>query len=149
MSTQFPLKEISIRYGYGLLALFILFCFRVGAQSLQRWAPVNFLPPFEDWQSGALPYELLLAFQIGIIVFCGLIISKFAKNNVCPNRKSGIIYLLIGAVYFSVMLFRLTAGLTFAGDHVWLGAIIPTLFHLVLAAFVLLTGHFHYKFGKK
>lgn len=149
MSTQFPLKEKSTQYGYGLLALLILFCFRVGAQALQRWAPVNFLPPFKNWHSGALPYELLLVSQFIIIAICVTLVVRFFKNGIFPNRKTGQIYLLIGIVYFSVMLFRMTAGLTFARDHVWFGAIIPTLFHLVLAAFVLLMGHFHYKFGAK
>ena len=85
MSTQFPLKEKSTQYGYGLLALLILFCFRVGAQALQRWAPVNFLPPFEDWQSGALPYELLLAFQIGIIDRG----QCLPRNSIGPGRRFG------------------------------------------------------------
>lgn len=141
-------KEASRKPGYWLMLLLFLFCLRVGAQLLQYFFPVSFLPAFEDWHSGALPYWILVIFQIIIIVFCFRLTYQFITGTVRSNQKTGKICLLFGIVYFSIMLFRMIAGLTFAPDHVWLGARIPTLFHLVLASFVLIVGHYHYKFGK-
>lgn len=48
------------------------------------------------------------------------------------------------------MLIRLIGGFTFATHHYWFTAFIPTMFHLVLASFMLLVGyyHLHYKHPK-
>lgn len=130
------------------MLLLLLFCFRVGAQLLQYFYPVSFLPAFENWQSGALPYWVLVIFQIIIIVICFRMTYQIITGTAQPNRKTGRFCLLFGIIYFSIMLFRLVAGLTFTPDHVWLGAKLPAFFHLVLASFLLILGHFHFKFGK-
>ena len=141
-------KDSSRNHGCWLALLFSLFCFRVGAQLLQNYFPVSFLPAFGEWQSGTLPYWTLLIFQILIILFCFRVTYRFVTGIAQPNPKAGKLYLLFGFVYFSIMLFRMIAGFTFAPDHPWLGARIPTLFHLVLASFLLIAGHYHFKFGK-
>ncbi|MDH3256475.1 MAG: hypothetical protein OEM27_02560 [Nitrospinota bacterium] len=148
MDEQQLLKESSRKHGYWLMLLLFLFCFRVGAQLLQHFFPVSFLPAFEDWQSGALPYWVLVIFQIIIIVICFRITYQFVTGTVQSNHRTGKLCLLFGIIYFSIMLFRMVAGLTLAPDHAWLGARIPTLFHLVLATFLLILGHYHFKFGK-
>jgi hypothetical protein len=43
---------------------------------------------------------------------------------------------------------RLLIGLTVAPDHYWFSARLPTLFHLVLACFILIYGRFHLIFGR-
>ena len=53
--------------------------------------------------------------------------------------------LTLGGLYFAVMLVRLVLGPHGAERTVrWFASPIPTVFHLVLAAFVLVYGHFHY-----
>ena len=148
MNGQQFLKEASRKHGYWLMFLFLLFCFRVAAQLLQHFFPVSFLPAFEDWQSGTLPYWVLVIFQIIIIAICFRITYQVATGTAQPNHKTGKLCLLFGVIYFSIMLFRLIAGLTFAPDHAWLGARLPTLFHLILSSFVLVVGHFNFKFSK-
>lgn len=128
-----------------LCLCFGLFVFRVTAQFIQKFYNLSFMPPFEAWYSGALSYPWLLASQILIIAIMGWIITGFAKGRIVARRKLGAWLLAFGSIYFLVMLFRLIAGFTFATDHPWLGAHIPALFHIVLASFVLLVGHFHYK----
>ena len=56
-------RRISHPYGWLLLGLLLLFFFRVAAQLIQAYSPVTSLPPFETWQSGALPYPLLVSSQ--------------------------------------------------------------------------------------
>ncbi len=141
------MTEISRRYGYGLAVLLALFCFRVLAQLLQRIAPVSFLPPFDSWQSGALAYEVLVFFQILILAGCLKVLIAFFRGTVLPTARTGRICFALGGIYFAVMIFRLIVGLTVAPDHSWFGARIPTFFHLVLASFILLWGHFHWKFS--
>ena len=47
-------------YLVALAGLLLLFVFRVVAQLGQWVHPVDFLPPFDDWQSGVLSYPVLL-----------------------------------------------------------------------------------------
>ncbi|MFN5351129.1 MAG: hypothetical protein ACK5BE_00725 [Alphaproteobacteria bacterium] len=77
------------------------------------------------------------------------VIAGFVKGHILARRKLGIWMLALGGIYFVVMVLRLIAGFTFATSHPWLGAHIPAFFHIVLASFFLLVGHFHYKNGNK
>jgi uncharacterized membrane protein YciS (DUF1049 family) len=61
-----------------------------------------------------------------------------------PSIGKGRVVLALGLMYFGVMLFRQVMGLTLAQDHFCFSAKLPTMFHLVLATFVILCGHFHY-----
>ena len=145
---QFAIMTTGKKYSYSLGILLFIFCFRVGAQFVQFVSPVAFLPPFEAWQSGALPYEVLAVSQIIIIFVLLRFVLRLASGREIPDRKAGQIYLIFGWAYFGIMLFRLLAGLTFAEGHSWYGAIIPALFHLVLASFLILLGRFHFKYGE-
>jgi hypothetical protein len=139
----------SSRYSIILLVLLLIFCFRVIAQLLQAFYPINILPPFEAWHSGAVPYPVLFVFQVVIIVIFGRGVWQLRNENVKTSYRRGKVILVFGGLYFASMLFRLLIGLTLAVDHSWFGAIIPTIFHLVLASFILIYGHYHYKFAAK
>lgn len=132
-----------------LMLCYGLFLFRVAAQLVQKFYDLPFLPPFAAWYSGALAYPWLLASQIVIIAVMGWAIIGFSKSRTIPRRGRGYWLLGLGSIYFMVMAFRLVAGFTFATDHPWLGAHIPAFFHLVLASFVLLAGHFHYRYSTR
>ena len=137
----------SSRYQYTIIltGLLLLFCGRVLAQLIQAWSPVTFLPPFTAWASGALPYWLLVLCQILIIVACARVIWRLHQGLMIPSVTTGKVLLLLGSVYFGLMCVRLIIGLTVAADHFWLSARLPTVFHFVLAGFVLVCGWFHYK----
>ena len=130
-------------YRNWLLVLLGLFAFRVVAQFVQTASPTSLLPPFDAWQSGALPYPLLVLFQMTILALLGRIVWKLHRNTVQLSPKAGLAYLILGGVYFFVMIFRLVAGFSFAADHPWLGVHLPAVFHLVLAASLLTIGFFH------
>lgn len=148
MDTESLNRSASKPYGYLMLLLCFLFSFRVLAQFVQGWHPLPFLPSFESWQSGALPYEFLLAAQIVIMVACLTATWGFLAGSVVPSPRKGTIALTLGIIYFTLMLVRLIAGLTVATDHFWFRARLPTFFHLVLATFVILYGHFHSTFSR-
>lgn len=130
-------------YSYWMMGFLGIFFLRICAQLVQAIYPITFIPDFYSWQSGAVPYPILLALQLVVVVFCVHMIKKFYTSSVQENKTTGLIYLLIGGIYFFIMIFRLLAGLSFAADHPWLGAHIPTLFHIVLSFFVLAVGFFH------
>jgi ornithine lipid hydroxylase len=126
-----------------LTILLALFVFRVLAQFVQALVRVDFLPAFDAWQSGAIPYPALLIGQIVIIGACLVAIRKISDPKHKPDPRAGKIFLALGAVYFFVMLLRLVAGFSFAAEHYWLGARLPAFFHLVLASFLLTLGFYH------
>jgi hypothetical protein len=134
----------SRRYAIGLWLLLLLFAFRVVAQPLALVVDNDLLPPFEAWHSAALPYSLLLASQAAILVALAWTAWRFTTGDVKPRRSIGSVALAFGALYFGLMLLRLVLGLTTLNHVRWFASPLPTVFHLVLAAFVLLYGSFHY-----
>jgi hypothetical protein len=139
----------SRRYASALWLLFLLFAFRVVAQPAALVLHDTILPPFESWHSATLPYGVLLGSQVAILVALGWTAWRFRNGRVTPRRTVGAVALTLGGLYFAVMLVRLVLGLTILGDRRWFASPIPTAFHLVLAAFVLLYGHFHYVHAAK
>ena len=133
-------RAIYVQILQGLLGLFT---FRVAAQLLQSIHPVGFLPGFDQWQSGALPYPILVFSQLIIIGICILLIRGIRTGSTSPKSGTGIIWLVIGGVYFAVMFIRLILGATISDGHEWWDAPIPAFFHLILAGFLLVLGFFH------
>ncbi|MFN0125457.1 MAG: sterol desaturase family protein [Verrucomicrobiales bacterium] len=128
----------------GLLILLILFAFRVAAQLLQKLAPVHFLPAFDSWQSGTLPYGVLLALQMLLLVVMVRVQLRMRSGKLLPRPGLGVALLSFGSVYFALMLFRLGAAYTFGVGQPFLGAALPAFFHVVLSSWMLLLGLFHY-----
>jgi hypothetical protein len=135
----------SRHYAYVLLLLLCLFAFRVVAQLVQAWHPVDFLPPYAAWHSGAVPYGLLVGVQGVILAACLRIVWGVFKGTITPSTPKGKILNALGIIYLIGMCARLLVGLTIAPDHYWFSARLPTVFHLVLASFVILYGRFHLK----
>jgi len=142
-TTKSNTTKNSTFYGNCLMVLLILFSFRVFAQIVQKIYPVTLLPSFETWHSDTLPYPLLLISQFIIIGLCTLTVWRFKTHRVKENQRIGIVSLVLGSIYLTVMVFRLIAGLSFAANHPWFGAHLPTLFHIVLALFLLVVGFYH------
>lgn len=130
-------------YAVVLSVLFALFCFRVLAQLLQLYTHVPFLPPFDAWQSGAVPYSGLLISQILIIAFYAWILRRFVTGQVRSSRRQGRLFFIVGLIYFSVMAIRLFIGLTGLSEHYWFHSYLPTLFHFVISGYLLVVGWFH------
>ncbi len=135
----------SRHYAFALLMLTGLFGFRVVAQLVQVWHPVEFLPPYVAWHSGTLPYDVLVGTQAVILGVCLRIVWEVFKGIIAPSTQKGKIIFGLGVIYLLGMCIRLIVGWTIASDHYWFGATLPTVFHLVLASFVILYGQFHVK----
>ena len=136
------------RYLPWMLALAALFVLRVLAQAVQWAGPVPFLPPFDTWQGSGLPYLALLASQVIIIALLARALLLVQRNAVRPATWKHRACFVLGGAYFAAMAFRLVAGLTFLSDAEWFAESLPAFFHLVLATFVLLFGHYVYSAGR-
>ena len=114
-----------------LWILFVAFACRVVGQLLVVAGLAPFLPPMDDWQSGLLPYPLLLASQI-------LILALLA--TVCLHISRGRGYFFTRRAWLGTPLWM--AGWIYAIGMVVRYALlrrdaIPVVFHIVLASFLL------------
>ena len=124
-----------------LVLLGLAFVGRVAAQLVQYRYDVTWLPAFDSWQSGALPYGVLVAAQLMIIAIQTCVLVALHRSVPLFTRRGALVVATVGAVYAAGMMFRLGAGLTFWADNSWFEAWLPTVFHLVLAAFLLVVAH--------
>ena len=132
----------SSRFHARLLALLaVLFVGRVVVQLIQYFHPVDVLPGFEEWQSGALPYAVLVALQLVIVAGQLRVVRAVGRGQRLLRQEWRRAVSAFAAIYLGVMAFRLIAGLTFATDGGWLDARLPTIFHLVLATFLVTWMH--------
>jgi hypothetical protein len=138
---------ISRRYAPWLWLLLGLFALRVIAQPMALVVPVWFLPPFESWYSGVLPYGILLSAQILIIAWLAWTAWRFSTGDVTPRSRVGRVGLALGGLYFGSMVLRLFLGATVLRGQRWFASPVPTVFHLVLASYLLLFGHFHFRYA--
>ncbi len=145
---QIGKKDVTIAQHLAPILWFLLFLFilRVLGQILVVLKLVDFLPPMEQWQSGLLPYQYLLASQIIIIMFYGKICLDFSNNKgffVVPFRKLGKGLFIFGTVYFLSMVIRYILQMIIFPETRWFGGTIPIFFHFVLATFLILVGKYH------
>jgi hypothetical protein len=124
-----------------------LFLIRVIAQPLSLMSGGPYLPDFEAWHSGAVSYGALLTAQILILIVFGYLAVSMSAGTVAPRRRVGLLVLAGGATYFAAMLARLVLGATVLSNQHWFARPLPTVFHLVLATFLLVYGHFHVRYG--
>ena len=141
-------ESLHARYMPWMLTLAALFVLRVLAQAVQWVGPVPFLPPFDTWQGSGLPYPALLTSQVLIIALLARALLVMRSRSIRPASWKHRACFVLGGAYFAAMAFRLLAGLTFLSDVGWFADSLPALFHLVLAAFVLLFGHYVYSAGR-
>jgi hypothetical protein len=123
-----------------LLAAFLL---RVAAQPLARLSGWRWLPPFEAWQSGALPSPVLLASQLVLAALMTYAATGVSSGRTKPRPALGRWVAAAAGLYATVMVPRLVLGLTLYRGHWWLDAPLPTVFHLVLMTFLAVYGHYH------
>ena len=140
--------QVSRAYAVALWLLLALFVCRVVGQGLVAFFDVGFLPPMAAWQSGLMDYSWLLASQLVIVLIFGKICLDFSRGYgiaVVPRRWLGQGLLAVGGLYLLAMLTRYTVRMVLYSEERWTGGSIPTFFHWVLAAFLLVFGTYHWR----
>lgn len=116
---------------------------RVAAQLLQRVHPHDGLPAFDSWHSAAVPYPLLVATQIAILILFAWIARGARRGTLRRRPRLGAWLRTLGLLYLAAMLARLTLGASLLSGHYWFDKPLPTLFHLVLAGYLLVLAGYH------
>jgi hypothetical protein len=129
-----------------LWVLTVLLIGRVAGQLVvARWAP-SWLPPMEQWQSGLLPYPLLVLGQAVVLTLMIWISADFTRGSgfwVRPHPVLGAAALWWSYLYFGAMVVRYVIRMTRHPDQRWLGGTIPIIFHSLVALFQWLFGMYH------
>ena len=133
------------RYFPWMLLLVGLFVVRVLAQMIQAVNPTPALPPFEAWHGAVLPYPLLLAAQLLLVLVLARLVWRVRADAIQPRPWHYQLCFLLGGIYFVFMAARLAAGLTVYADHAWFSKTLPAFFHVVLATFILMLGHYIFR----
>ena len=126
-----PMRHVVL---WVLLALFFL---RVLGQLLVVAGLAPFLPPIDDWQSGLLPYPLLLTSQILIVALLSTVCVQFTRGaGYFVKRRAwlGIPLWIAGWFYAIAMVVRYALLRRDA---------IPVVFHIILATFLIVVAHHH------
>jgi hypothetical protein len=110
-------------------------------RSSPRW-----LPPMDQWQSGLLPYPVLLlgqAIVLSVMVWICVDFTRSAGMFVQPYPGRARYLLWVSYVYFGGMVVRYVIWMTRRPDQRWFGGTIPIIFHSVVAAFIFTFGTYH------
>lgn len=133
-------------YGLYLWLFTVLLFGRVlGQLVVARFAPKG-LPPFEQWQSGLLPYPVLLVGQAIVLTLMIWISADFSRGAgfwVQPRPRLGLAALVWSYLYFAAMIARYVVRMARRPDQRWLGGTIPIIFHSIVAAFQWTFGTYH------
>lgn len=128
------------RRAVGMAALGGLFVLRVIGQLLVTRRRFRWLPAVEHWQSGLLPYPVLVAAQIAILGLMGTMVSGVCRGRgrfAQPHPQLGRWVRGVGLVYFVSMVVRYVVTMIVRPQWRWFGHTIPIIFHCILAMYLL------------
>ncbi|HET9467330.1 MAG TPA: hypothetical protein VFO48_02915 [Vicinamibacterales bacterium] len=120
-----------------LWILLFLFALRVVGQLLVVAGTAPFLPPMDEWQSGLLPYPALFVSQMLILALLMTVCVQFSRGRgyfVRHHTWLATPLWIVGWIYAVGMVVRYSL---LRRD------IIPVIFHIVLASFLLVVAHHH------
>lgn len=124
----------------------LLFLRVIGQLIVVLYAP-RWLPPMHQWQSGLLPYPVLLLGQAIVLTLMLWICIDFSRSSgmfVEPYPAGRGQYVIgFGYVYLGGMVLRYIIWMWRRPDQRWLGRTIPIIFHSVVALFIITFGTYH------
>lgn len=133
-------------YAFWLWLFTVLLFLRVIGQIIVALFSPRWLPPMEQWQSGLLPYPLLLMGQIVVLTVMVLISVDFTRGAgffLQSHPLGDRIVLWFSYAYFGGMIARYIIRMMRRPDQRWFGGTIPIVFHCVVAAFLWTFATYH------
>ncbi len=135
-----------VALSYALWLCTVLLVGRVLGQIVVVLRAPRWLPPMEQWQSGLLPYPVLLVGQavvLTLMIWTSIDFSRGAGFWVAPHPRLGLAALWWSYLYAGAMVVRYVIRMARRPDERWLGGTIPIIFHTVVAAFQWTFGMYH------
>ncbi len=138
-------RFVPLHYPLLLGTFTFLFILRVLGQALVGIQEVGFLPSFEQWYSGVVPYWLLLPLQIALIALMLRIVRDFARGDgyfIDLKPRTGVALKVLSCIYFLSMVVRYIVTMAWHPELRWFTGTIPIWFHMDLAAFIFMLGDY-------
>jgi uncharacterized protein len=135
-----------MNYSPILWLLTLLLLGRVAGQLVVFFSAPKWLPPMGQWQSGLVPYPLLVAVQMVVLALMASISWDFTRGAgfwIEPHPRLGLVVLWWSYLYFGAMVVRYIIRMARRPDQRWLGGTIPIIFHCVVAAFQWIFAAYH------
>lgn len=130
----------TLRLRAGLLWTFQgLFLLRVLGQVYVGLYSPEWLPAWNEWYSGLLPYPLLLPAQLALLMWMTAISydnSRGAGRLHVESARAKRRLRWIAAIYAGIMLVRYIAVMALKPEMRWFHGTIPIFFHWILAAYL-------------
>jgi hypothetical protein len=139
-------SNVPADYAPWLWLFTVLLFLRVIGQIVVAVRAPAWLPPMHQWQSGLLPYPVLLLGQAIVLTLMVWICVDFTRGVgvfVQPYPGRARYVLGFSYLYFGGMVFRYIVWMWRRPDQRWLGGTIPIVFHSVIAAFLFTFGTYH------
>ena len=121
------------------------FALRVVGQLIVVIARPSWLPPMEQWYSGIIAYPILLVIQVVLLAGMALVslgVSAGWPPLAEPRPELGAVLVIASYVYGAAMVGRYVVRMVRRPDQRWFGGTIPIVFHIVLAAWLLVLGSY-------
>lgn len=126
-----------------LIALTALFAVRVIAQLGSLFVVDGWIPAFERWSSGVIPYPLLLVLQL--IILASMVSGCSYPGRWRPGLTAIRMMKWLALPYFSIMFLRLIVAQSGVSCPPWWQMTLPAFFHLVLASYLYFIAEYHNK----
>jgi hypothetical protein len=133
-------------YGPILWLLTALLFLRVIGQLIVYFIAPKWLPPMAQWQSGLVPYPLLVVVQAVVLALMVSISIDFSRGEgywTEPHPRIGGAAYWWSYLYFGAMVVRYFVRMTRRPDQRWTGGTIPIIFHSLVAMFQWIFGAYH------
>jgi hypothetical protein len=135
-----------MKYAPILWLLTALLFGRVAGQLVVYFYAPKWLPPMGQWQSGLVPYPLLVAAQavvLALMVSISIDFSRGAGFWVEPHPWIGGAAYWWSYLYLGAMAVRYGVRMMRRPGQRWTGGTIPIIFHSVVAVFQWIFGAYH------
>jgi hypothetical protein len=102
----------------------------------------SWMPPFRAWESGLIPYSLLLPVQIILTAWMAIVAADQWRGSGhfwVTHRSTRRRLKIVAGIYFTVMLLRLVITVAIPPHTLLERGLIPVIAHWDLAAFMYLT----------
>jgi hypothetical protein len=133
-------------YGPILWLLTALLFLRVIGQLIVYFTAPKWLPPMAQWQSGLVPYPLLVVVQAVVLALMASISIDFSRGEgywTEPHPWIGGAAYWWSYLYPGAMVVRYLVRMTRRPDQRWAGGTIPIIFHALAATFQWIFGAYH------
>jgi hypothetical protein len=133
-------------YAVILAFLTMLFVARVAGQLLTLFFSVKFLPPFDRWYSGIVPYPVLLPIQLMIVAVMLKTVWDVYRGTgyfSLPTVRAGRTLKILAYAYAAIMIGRYAWAMTLHPELRWFTGTTPIWFHFALAFFLFMLGNFY------